>query len=396
MRIELPRSADVVVLGAGINGAACAAALAREAMKLWQEAGEEASGEDDFELIFGGNLYICNDERELPLLRRLVAEAHAAGLDRVDLLTPEQARDLMPAAEGDFISAMWSPSDGHCQPDKATRFFVRKAEHAGTKIAYSVKGTRALERYGRVSGVETDSGRVEASAVVLAAGVWTPYLTSTVGVRVPIMPVTLSEVETFPLPPLFEQTIRAHGFGGFQRPNGQVVLSRGLNAVVGHAVTLYDLLHLPLWAPRLAAFRKDLRLSLDMERIFAQIRAGSSLSTELIPKSSPEPEPNRASLDDALARAGRLIPGMREALPARYWGGLIDMSPDGLPIIDGSAGPEGLSFITGLSGHGLTLAPVSGEILADLALDRRTSRPIHPFRLARFKEPTVPIPGKLI
>jgi glycine/D-amino acid oxidase-like deaminating enzyme len=45
--------------------------------------------------------------------------------------------------------------------------------------------------------------------------------------------------------------------------------------------------------------------------------------------------------------------------------------------------------VTGLSGHGLALGPVLGEITADLALDGAIQRPIHPFRLARFREERV-------
>jgi sarcosine oxidase subunit beta len=67
-----------------------------------------------------------------------------------------------------------------------------------------------------------------------------------------------------------------------------------------------------------------------------------------------------------------------------------------LPIIDGQVGPEGLVFVTGLSGHGLALGPVIGEITADLALDGATQRPIHPFRLARFREERVQLPDKMI
>ncbi|WP_165964296.1 FAD-dependent oxidoreductase [Actinomadura sp. KC216] len=71
------------------------------------------------------------------------------------------------------------------------------------------------------------------------------------------------------------------------------------------------------------------------------------------------------------------------------------MSPDGLPIIDGSAGPQGLVLVTGLSGHGLTIGPVIGRITADLALKGRTDRPIEAFRLSRFAD-DVMMPEKMI
>jgi glycine/D-amino acid oxidase-like deaminating enzyme len=63
------------------------------------------------------------------------------------------------------------------------------------------------------------------------------------------------------------------------------------------------------------------------------------------------------------------------------------------PIIDHQ---DGLVFVTGLSGHGLALGPVIGEITADLALDGGTARPTRPFRLARFREERVALPDKMI
>jgi sarcosine oxidase subunit beta len=86
---------------------------------------------------------------------------------------------------------------------------------------------------------------------------------------------------------------------------------------------------------------------------------------------------------------------VRDATLVRPYAGLIDLSPDGLPVIERPRRPDGLVLLTGLSGHGLALAPVLGGILADLALDGRTPHDIAPFRLARFDGP-VPAPHRLV
>ncbi len=72
------------------------------------------------------------------------------------------------------------------------------------------------------------------------------------------------------------------------------------------------------------------------------------------------------------------------------------MTPDGLPIIDGSAGPQGLTIITGLAGHGFTLGPVLGEIASDFALDGQTNRPIEAFKLSRYTSGPVHQPEMMI
>ena len=91
-----------------------------------------------------------------------------------------------------------------------------------------------------------------------------------------------------------------------------------------------------------------------------------------------------------------MIPGLAGAGTGRYWAGLVDMTPDGLPIIDGAAGPQGLTIITGLCGHGFTLGPVLGEIASDLSLDGTTTRPIDEFRLSRYADGPVGRPEMMI
>jgi sarcosine oxidase subunit beta len=422
--MRLPATADVVVVGSGITGSATAAAaaaargaevvvvdkedgpareasgraqgslrlqgrhpsefpLAQESLRLWARAAAEDPGHD-IELATAGNLYFCTSEDEKPLLLSLVGHARAAGLAGVEYLDAGRAREIVPAATGPFLGAMWSPVDAQCQPEKGTSLFVRRACRAGARFGFGVKATRLLASQGRITGIETTSGRIAAGTVVVAAGIWTPHLLSTVGVTVPLMPVCLSEAQTQALAPLFGPTVRAFGFGARQRPDGRVVVSAGLGARVTRRVSLYDAGGLRHWLPRARAFRAGLRLRVDVAQILREIRHRTRLGTELIPQQSAEPVPDRASADAGLARLATVFPAAAQARAVRHWGGLVDMTPDGLPVIDGACGPRGLTVIAGLSGHGLALGPVLGEIAADLALDGWTGRPIEPFSLARF------------
>ena len=430
--MTMPATADVVVVGSGVTGAATAAAvagrgqrvvlidkedgparegsgraqgslrlqgrhgaefpLAEEALRLWDEAAEES----EFELVKGGNLYFQTRDEELPILRSLVAEAHAAGLQNVHLLNADQVREILPAATGPFIGAMYSPVDAQCQPEKGTVHFVEKAKRAGAYIHYGVKVTGLLQRVGRIAGVSTTAGTVHADAVVVAAGVWTPHLAKTVGLKVPIMPVVLSELETVPVKPLFTQTLRAFGFGARQRPSGRVVISGGLNAKIRHGASLADFNGLVYWLPRAWSFRKNIKLALDVKGTLRQIRHLSTLDTALVPHPAPEPPADKPSVRGAHDRLSQVIPELSSAAIGRYWGGLIDMTPDGLPIIDGSAGPQGLTIITGLSGHGFTIGPVLGEIASDLSLDGVTKREIKEFRLSRFTDSPIHRPEMMI
>jgi sarcosine oxidase, subunit beta len=366
--------------------------LAQESIGLWKQLGDDV----DCELRFGGNIYLCEDPAELPALRALAEDAHGAGLTDVRLLSPDEAREVIPVATGPFAAAMWSAYDGQCDPAKSTRAFAARAAGRGVTTLRDTLAVRIVEDGDRVRGVDTSRGFVEAPVVVVTGGVWTPHLVGTVGVNVPIMPVAHGQAESMPTGVRVQPTVRAWGFGFRQRPDGRLVLSAGLNARVEHRMSMAATRNARLWASRYCANRENVRLRFDPALTVRQLRERSRLSTGHIPVATEPPAPRRADIDAALLALKRVMPGFERLRIDRYWSGWLDISPDGLPIIDGHAGPEGLVFVTGLSGHGLALGPVIGEITADLALDGATRRPIHPFRLARFREERVQLPDKMI
>ncbi len=78
------------------------------------------------------------------------------------------------------------------------------------------------------------------------------------------------------------------------------------------------------------------------------------------------------------------MPAFWEVVAEEFWAGLIDMTPDALPVINAPGTLEGLVIAAGFSGHGFGLGPAIGRILADLVLGRTPGLPIEAFRLARF------------
>ena len=291
---------------------------------------------------------------------------------------------------------MWSPYDGQCDPAKSTRAFAARATARGVTTLHDTLALRIVERDGERPRPGDRRGFIHAAAVVVTGGVWTPHLVGTVGVDVPIMPVAHGQAETIPTDVRVGPTVRAFGFGFRQRPDGRLVLSAGLNARVEHRLSLGSTRNARLWAARYRGRRGNVRLRFDRALVQRQLRDRARLSTRHIPVGIEPPPPRRADLDAALGALGRVMPAFAGLRIDRCWSGMLDISPDGLPIIDHQAGPDGLVFVTGLSGHGLALGPVIGEIAADLALDDATAWPIRPFRLARFSEERVELPNKMI
>jgi sarcosine oxidase subunit beta len=429
--VDLPRSADVVVVGAGICGVTTAEALARrgarvvvvekapgpgteqsgraqgairvqgrdaaelplamESLELWRAVADQGH---EFELRFGGNLYLCTNEDEVRQAGELRDVAHANGLTDVRILAPEEAREIVPAATGEFAAAMWSPRDAQCSPRGATEFFARRAAAAGAGFAYSTLAARVVESRGAVRGLATSRGAIEAPAVVVAGGIWTAHIATTVGVRVPVMPVAVSQFETEPVEPLIGPTLRCFGFGARQRPNGRISMSAGMSTIVDHYLSLASLRHVRAWTRGYLANRRAIRLQVDWPRLARELGRRSAGTSEHMARPV-ERAANRKLMDASLTAAGGLIPRLRDVRVERYWAGIIDMSPDGLPILDASTGVDGLVVVTGLSGHGLALGPAIGRIAADLATEGATSRPIDAFSLRRFSAAT-PVPKKML
>jgi sarcosine oxidase subunit beta len=428
---DLPRTADVVVVGAGICGVTAGQAVARrglrvvvveketgpgleqsgraqgairvqgreaaelplaiESLEMWKEVADHG---DQFDLRFGGNLYLCTTEDEVRQATELRDAAHANGLTDVTLLKPDEAREVVPAATGEFMAGMWSPGDAQCSSRGATEFFAAQAAAAGARFVYSTLAERIVQSDGAVHGLATSRGRIDAPAVVVTGGIWTAHLAGTAGVSIPVMPVALSQCETEPVEPLIGPTLRCFAFGARQRPNGQINMSAGMNTVVDHFGSLASFRHARTWIPRYLANRKAIRLRVDWSRLARELRGFSVGTAEHLARQVGR-EPNRKLMDASLEAAGRIIPRFRDVRVTRYWAGVIDMSPDGLPIVDGRTGPEGLVVVTGLSGHGLALGPAIGRIAADLAAEGRTDRPIEAFSLRRFEGAT-PIPKKML
>ena len=133
-----------------------------------------------------GSVTVARTDDRMTMLLRTAAAARAQGVE-VDVLTPQQAQEKWPVMQVDDVKGgLWMPGDGKANPTDLTQSLAKGARMNGAKVIEGIKVTDVLTENGRVTGVETDQGRIEAEVVVNCAGQWARSLGQMCGVNVPL------------------------------------------------------------------------------------------------------------------------------------------------------------------------------------------------------------------
>lgn len=310
--------------------------LAEAAVARWQTLNEELGADTEYRQQ--GNLRLALTAEDIPTIAQVVETGNAAGIAMTFLDNAGDVRAIAPAITGEVHAASWCPTDGHANPTKTVEAFAAAATRAGATIRTGIEVLAITTESDRVTGVQTAGGTLAADVVIVLAGTYTPQLLAPLGLDFPMQLTHVPAVQTVPMPPMLEQVIGiASGrFAGRQQVDGRFRLT------VGNTPWPYA--------------RHD----------------------------ADNVQPTLDQVRDTIESTLRIMPGIGEVRVARVWGGLIDRTPDVLPVIERSPDMEGLVIGAGFSGHGFCLGPVTGKICADLALTGATDLPIEPFARSRF------------
>jgi glycine cleavage system aminomethyltransferase T/glycine/D-amino acid oxidase-like deaminating enzyme len=136
-----------------------------------------------------GSLTLARSDERMVQLRRAAPMARRFGVE-VRELDVQEAKSHWPLAMlDDIVGAIWLPGDGIVEPLSLVRAIAHQAVRNGVAVAEGVRVTDILHRDGRVTGVATSAGTVEADAVVLCGGMWSAQLAERIGVSLPLQPV---------------------------------------------------------------------------------------------------------------------------------------------------------------------------------------------------------------
>ena len=372
---------DVLIIGAGISGCAAAYELAREGYKVhvleryapgamasgWTLAGVRQSGRDPAELPLAqravrlwttlsqrleadtgyrqhGNLRLARNAAEVEVIRALVAAPANAGLGLRLLEDPADIRELAPCLSAQVLAASYCASDGHADPLATLAALRAAAERLGVRFSSGVRVSGITVTSGRVTGVQTEQdGPIAAGACIAAPGIYINELLQPLGLSIPLRVPMVTVVQTEPLAPLLAPVLGV--------ANADLAARQQLDGrlrVTGGAETWHG--------------------ALEHEQN----------------GNTPRVAPGVASLGEVIAKVSAVLPAFAEARVARIWAGLLDLTPDALPVLDQVPGIEGLVVAAGFSGHGFGLGPVTGELLCDLVLDRKPGLALDAFRFDRF------------
>jgi len=427
--VELPKEVEVTVIGGGIAGVSTAYFLAKagvpvalfekgriageqssrnwgwvrkqgrdplelpaiiESLKIWR--GLETETEADLGWHQGGVTYLASTEKDLADFESWLAHAKAYQLDS-RMLSPDETDKLLGQSERRWKGALFTPSDGRAEPAKAVPALAAAAERLGVRI-FPNCAVRTLETAaGKVSGIVTEKGRVACRAVVCAAGAWTGLFNRNLGIDLPQLRVKASVLRTKPTPEAVQSAVWCSDVAFRRRQDGGYSIARGGATTV--EIVPDTLRYFRAFLPAYRMSHKELRLRLSSEfvkQLFTPSRWNGETVTPFEEARVLDPEPDHSLLKDALGAARRLFPELGDLQIAETWGGIIEATPDALPVMCALDKPEGYFIATGFSGHGFGMGPGAGLLMSELVTKGQARVDMTPFRLSRFTDGSKCVP----
>ena len=417
----LPPDADCVVIGGGIVGTCAAWWLAREGQRvvllekgaiggeqssrnwgwcrqqnrdarelplstrsltLWERMGTEIGDSLGFRRC--GLTYLSNDDAEIEGWAKWGRFARGEGIE-THMLTAQQAAARGAATGQAWKGGVWSPTDGIADPARAAPLIARAVETLGGHVVQRC-AARGIERSaGRVSAVVTERGTIRTPTVVVAGGAWAGSFLHQMGLFFPQASARSSILAVAPgaegLPDALHTapvTVTRRADGGYTlATSGRANLDPTPGAILGMRHFL------PMFARRWRVLRpggtQAWAAGFETRRRWALDRPTPMERVRIL-----DPRPDTKVIAQTLARAQALLPALRSVPVQAAWGGYIDSTPDGVPVIDADIGIPGVVLAAGLSGHGFGIGPGVGHLVADLVLGRNPLTETSQYRLARF------------
>ena len=292
----------------------------------------ELSGEGDFGLVKSGLLMLCKSAKGLEEEAEVAEAAHEIGL-RAEVIDSAAAAKLDPGITMNVEGAVYFPDDCHLEPERFVASMRRRVIEMGGRIECGIEVEKIETRAGQVVALTGGGRRFEGEKFVIAGGSWTPKLLETIGVKLP-MQAGKGYSLTLPSPPELPQLCSIFAEAKVAiTPMGNSLRFGGTMEVGG------------------------LDLSINPARVRGIVKSVHAYFPQFSEKDFEGVQP---------------------------WAGLRPVSPDGIPYLGKAGGYNNLIVASGHAMMGLSLAPVSGRLVADLLAGEKSFRSIDATSPGRF------------
>ena len=297
--------------------------------------------------------------------------------------------EIVKGATKRWSGAMYTPSDARAEPHKAAPAIARAAERKGATMltACAVRGVETSG--GCVSSVVTEHGTIRTSVVLCAAGAWSSMFCRSLDIAVPQLTVRGTVARTAPAELVLDGNLFDSRLGIRRREDGGYTVAHG--SILDHGITPSTFRYAFKFLP---ALRKEIKV--------LRIRFGRDFVDELmmpakwaLDRPSPfeqnrvlNPAPSARILKGIRKNLGDMFPQLAGVDIVESWAGMVETSPDVVPMIGEVGDISGFYLATGFSGHGFGIGPGAGKALAAMLTGADNPIDLSPFRLSRFFDGT--------